>query len=81
MGHLCSAYKWHILEPSFLQKLYVGVISKDDIETVKQVAETVPVDNETLDILDKLEDEFILESDDEDYYDAREIPREKRGYI
>ncbi|OJJ84613.1 uncharacterized protein ASPGLDRAFT_66170 [Aspergillus glaucus CBS 516.65] len=61
---------------SFLQKLYIGVISKDDIETVKQAAETVPVDNETV----EWDYECILESD-EDYRDAREILGEKRGAI
>lgn len=75
---------------SFLQKLFVAVISKDDIEPIKYVAKTVPVDNETvewdcqeyvLDLLDKLEDEFILEKDDEDYRDARETLMEKRGAI
>lgn len=57
---------------------------------MKQAAETVPVDNETvewdcqdyvLDILDNLEEEFILDCDDEDYRAAREILREKRGAI
>lgn len=65
-------------------------IRKADVKTVKQTAETVSVDNETvewdcqdyvLDILDNLEDEFILDRDDEDYRDAREILREKRGAI
>lgn len=60
----------------FLRRVYVAVISKTDIETVKQVAQTVPVDNETvewdcqeyvLDMLDRLEDEFVLDRDDEDY--------------
>ena len=72
----------------FLQRVYVAVISKTDIETVKQVAETVPVDNETvewdcqeyvLDMLDRLEDEFVLDRDDEDYQDARETLRDRRG--
>lgn len=65
-------------------------IRKADVKTVKRTAETVSVDNETvewdcqdyvLDILDNLEDEFILDRDDEDYRDAREILREKRGAI
>lgn len=72
----------------FLRREYVAVISKTDIETVKQVAQTVPVDNETvewdcqeyvLDRLDRLEDEFVLDRDDEDYQDARETLRERRG--
>ena len=72
----------------FLRRVYVAVISKTDIETVKQVAQTVPVDNETvewdcqeyvLDMLDRLEDECVLDRDDEDYQDARETLRERRG--
>ena len=72
----------------FLRKLYVAVISKTDIETVKQVAQTVPVDNDTvewdcqeyvLDMLDRLEDEFVLDRDDEDYQDARETLGDRRG--
>lgn len=75
---------------SFLQKLYIAVISKDDIELIKHVAKMVPVDNKTvewdcqkyvLDLLDKLEDKFILEKDDEDYHDVRETLMEKRGAI
>ncbi|KKK24673.1 hypothetical protein P175DRAFT_0498461 [Aspergillus ochraceoroseus IBT 24754] len=73
---------------SFLGKEYVAVISKADIEKIKEVASTVPVDNETvewdcqdyvLEILDKLEDEFILEEYDEDYREARRVLREKKG--
>lgn len=75
---------------SFLGKEYVGIISKADIERIKNVASTIPVDNETvewdcqdyvLEILDKLEDEFVLEEDDEDYREARSILKEKRGAI
>lgn len=66
----------------------MAVISKTDIETVKQVAQTVPVDNETVewdcqeyvpDMLDRLEDEFVLDRDDEDYQDARETLGDRRG--
>ncbi|KAJ5795583.1 uncharacterized protein N7518_004123 [Penicillium psychrosexuale] len=75
---------------SFLGKEYVGVIGKADIERIKNVASAIPVDNETvewdcqdyvLEILDKLEDEFILEEDDEDYREARSVLKEKRGPI
>lgn len=75
---------------SFLQKIYIGLIRNADVEIVKQTAETVPMDNETvewdcqdyvLEILDNLEDEFILDHDDEDYCDVREILKEKRGAI
>jgi hypothetical protein len=48
------------------------------------------VDNETtewdcqdyvLEILDNLEEEFVLDSDDEDYIDARQTLKDKRGAI
>lgn len=54
---------------SFISKLYVGVIGKNDVQGVRDAAKTVKVDNETMDwdcqdyvleILDKLEAEFIL---------------------
>lgn len=50
--------------------------------------ETVVVDNEmfewdcqeyVLDMLDRLEEEYVLDCDDEDYRDAREILRDRRG--
>lgn len=50
----------------------------------------MPVENETvewdcqnyvLEILDVLEDEFILESDNEEYHEATEILRGKRGAV
>lgn len=72
----------------FLHTLYVGVIDRNDIHAVTQVAETVFVDNETfewdcqeyvLDILDRLEEEYVLDCDDEDYRDAREVLRDERG--
>ncbi|KAI3097502.1 hypothetical protein CBS147333_9312 [Penicillium roqueforti] len=75
---------------SFLGKEYVGVIGKADIERIKNVASAIPVDNETvewdcqdyvLEILDRLEDEFVLEEDDEDYREARSVLKEKRGAI
>ncbi|KAJ6144364.1 hypothetical protein N7470_008259 [Penicillium chermesinum] len=65
---------------SFLGKEYLGVISKADVQRIENVALTIPVDNETvewdcqnyvLDILDKLEEDFILKEDDEDYREAR----------
>lgn len=52
----------------FLHNLYIGVIGKNDIDMVKQISETVIVDNKTfewdcqeyvLDILDRLEEERI----------------------
>ncbi|CAG8027837.1 unnamed protein product [Penicillium salamii] len=73
---------------SFLGKEYVGVISKPDIQRVKDVASTIHVDNETvewdcqdyvLEILDKLEEDYILDENDGDYRDARAILKDKRG--
>lgn len=75
---------------NFIKKLYVGVISEGDIPTVKSAVESVPVDNETtewdcqdyvLEILDQLQDEYILDEDDEDYQEARKELRSKRGAI
>ncbi|RMZ86476.1 hypothetical protein DV736_g6298, partial [Chaetothyriales sp. CBS 134916] len=73
---------------SYLGKQYVGVISDKDIPAVRKAVAEVKVDNETtewdcqeyvIDILDKLEEELILEEDDEDYKEARKALRKKRG--
>ncbi|KAJ5306255.1 hypothetical protein N7508_005270 [Penicillium antarcticum] len=75
---------------SFLGKEYVGVIGKSDIQRIKNVASTINVDNETVEwdcqdyvlgTLDKLEEEFVLDEDDQDYRDARSILKRKRGAI
>ncbi|KAJ5488453.1 hypothetical protein N7539_003343 [Penicillium diatomitis] len=75
---------------SFLGKEFVGYIGKNDIERIKVVASTIHVDNGTvewdcqdyvLEILDKLEDDFVLDTDDEDYSRARSILKGKRGAI
>lgn len=75
---------------SFLQQLFVAVIHDSDIETVEIAAQSVPVDNETvewdcqdyvLEVLDKLVEEFVLDANDEEYIDAREILKERRGAI
>ncbi|PGH31121.1 hypothetical protein GX50_06098 [[Emmonsia] crescens] len=75
---------------NFVGKIFVAVISKTDIQRVYDVVSATPVDNDTvewdcqkyvLDILDELEDEFILEEDDEEYREAREELKEKRGAI
>lgn len=73
---------------SFLGDLYIGVIGDLDIARVKAAADAVHVDNETLEwdcqdyvleMLDHLENDFVLESDDEDYQEARKILKRKRG--
>lgn len=75
---------------SFIRKLYVGALSDSDIERVKSAARQVPVDNETsewdcqdyvLEILDRLQDDYVLDEDDEDYREARKELRTKRGAI
>lgn len=75
---------------NFLGKEYVGIIQKEDIEKIKTVASTIHVDNETvqwdcqdyvLEILDQLEEDYILEENDEDYREARSILKAKRGAI
>ncbi|KAE8386928.1 hypothetical protein BDV23DRAFT_175057 [Aspergillus alliaceus] len=75
---------------SYLDKLYVGMLRPDDLKHVAKAAEETDVDNETLEwdcqdyvleVLDKLEEEFILESDDEDYQAAREELKGRRGAI
>lgn len=74
----------------FIRKLYVGVLGDNDIQRVKDAVESIRVDNETsewdcqdyvLEILDRLEEEYILEEDDEDYQAAREELKSKRGAI
>ncbi|KAI1971591.1 hypothetical protein LOZ53_004460 [Ophidiomyces ophidiicola] len=79
-----------IFEVNFVGKVFVAVISKNDIPRVHDIVNITPVDNETvewdcqeyvLDILDKLEDDFILEEEDEEYREPREELKEKRGAI
>ncbi|OJD09651.1 hypothetical protein ACJ73_10165 [Blastomyces percursus] len=75
---------------NFVGKVFIATISNEDIQRVYDVVSATPVDNDTvewdcqeyvLDILDKLENEFILEEDDEEYRAAREELKEKRGAI
>ncbi|CAI7597161.1 unnamed protein product [Penicillium viridicatum] len=75
---------------TFLRQFFIAVLGEDDVERVKSAAQSVPVDNETvewdcqdyvLEILDKLQEDFILDKDDEDYIDVREILTEERGGI
>lgn len=73
---------------SFRRLVFVAVLDQEDIERVKTATENVSVDNETvewdcqdyvLEVLDNLEEEFVLDENDEDYIDARKFLREKRG--
>lgn len=75
---------------SYVSNVYVATLRDDDIADVKEAAKQVRVDNDTVDwdcqdyvleLLDKLEDEFILEEDDEDYREARKELKKRRGAI
>jgi hypothetical protein len=75
---------------SFTGKLFVGTISDSDIQRVKDTAKSVPVDNETvewdcqdyvLEMLDQLQEDYVLDEEDEDYQEARKELRSKRGAI
>ncbi|CAG7941665.1 unnamed protein product [Penicillium nalgiovense] len=75
---------------TFLRQFFVAVLGEDDVERVKSAAQTVPVDNETiewdcqdyvLEILDKPQEGLVLDKDDEDYMDVREILMEERGSV
>ncbi|PYH92378.1 hypothetical protein BO71DRAFT_26457 [Aspergillus ellipticus CBS 707.79] len=75
---------------SYVSNVYVATLRDDDIADVKEAARQVRVDNDTVDwdcqdyvleLLDKLEDEFILEENDEDYREARKELKKRRGAI
>lgn len=75
---------------TYMAKLCVSVLGKDDVQSVNDIVKSVKVDNDTiewdcqdhvLEVLDALEDEFILESDDEEYVEARKELKMKRGAI
>lgn len=75
---------------TFIRQYFVAMIGRDDIERVKSAAQSVPVDNESvewdcqdyvLEILDILEEELVLDKDDADYIEVREILMEERGGI
>lgn len=75
---------------NFIGSIYVGLISSTDVPAMQKCVSSVDVNNETiewdcqdyvLEILDKLEEETILEEDDEDYKIAREDLLERRGAI
>ncbi|KAL1859110.1 hypothetical protein Plec18170_002225 [Paecilomyces lecythidis] len=74
----------------FLNKLYVGVISEADTGLIKNLSSSQPVDNETvewdcqdfvLEFLDKLEEEYVLDTNDEEYREARQELKRRRGAI
>lgn len=57
---------------------------------MKDAANSIPVDNETsewdcqdyvLEILDRLQEDYVLDEDDEDYQEARKELWSKRGPI
>lgn len=75
---------------TFLRQLFVAVLGEGDIERVKSAARSVPVDNETvewdcqdyvLEVLERLQEDLVLDKDDADYIEVREILMEERGGI
>ena len=75
---------------SFRELLFIAVLREGDVARVESAAQSVTVDNETiewdcqdyvLEVLDELEAEYVLDADEEEYIDAREILRERRGAI
>ncbi|KAL5333623.1 hypothetical protein BJX70DRAFT_54969 [Aspergillus crustosus] len=73
---------------SLIKSLFVGEIGIPDIATVKRVVEEAMVDNETLEwdcqdyvleILEACEREAVLEENDPDYAEVKEILLHKRG--
>ncbi|PWY85024.1 hypothetical protein BO70DRAFT_352130 [Aspergillus heteromorphus CBS 117.55] len=74
--------------PTFIKSVFVGHIGHPDIPTVKDVVNATAVDNETLEwdcqdyvleILEGCEREAVLDDEDADYVEAREILRSIRG--
>lgn len=77
-------------DPTYLGKLFVGLINHNDIAAVKDIVRETIVDNENvewdcqeyvLDILERLQDGFYLDPDDEEYRDAKTELKGKRGAI
>ncbi|BCS25490.1 uncharacterized protein APUU_50201S [Aspergillus puulaauensis] len=73
---------------SFLESLHVGEIGIPDIPTVRRIVDEARVDNETLEwdcqeyvleILEACEVEAVLEEEDPDYAEVKEILRRRRG--
>lgn len=73
---------------SYLGNVYIGTLSPGDLKHVEKAVKETPVENETLEwdcqeyvleILYKLEDDFVLDGEDEDYQAAREELSNKRG--
>ncbi|KAJ5779951.1 hypothetical protein N7457_005111 [Penicillium paradoxum] len=75
---------------TFLRQFFVAVLRESDVGRVRSAAQSVPVDNETvewdchdyvLEVLEKLQEDSILDQDDADYVEVREILMEERGGI
>ena len=75
---------------SLVEMIFLDTINAGDIAIVKEAARSIPVDNETvewdcqdyvLEILDKLEEEAVLDEDDEQYSEAKEEVTERRGPV
>ncbi|KAL3488627.1 hypothetical protein BJX62DRAFT_239849 [Aspergillus germanicus] len=75
---------------TLVETLWVGEIGIPDIATLKQIVDEARVDNETLEwdcqeyvleILEAREREAILEEDDLDYAESKQILKSRRGPI
>lgn len=73
---------------TFLESLHVGEIGIPDIPTVRRIVDEARVDNATLEwdcqeyvleILEACEVEAVLEEEDPDYAEVKEILRRRRG--
>ncbi|KAL2847190.1 hypothetical protein BJY01DRAFT_167612 [Aspergillus pseudoustus] len=75
---------------TLIESLYVGEIGIPDVATVKKIVDEARVDNETLEwdcqeyvleLLEACEREAILEEDDLDFAETKQILKTKRGPI
>ncbi|KAL2802241.1 hypothetical protein BJX63DRAFT_120372 [Aspergillus granulosus] len=75
---------------TLIESLFVAEIGTPDVATVKQIVEEARVDNETLEwdcqeyvleILETFEREAILEEDDLDYAEIKQVLKARRGPI
>lgn len=71
-------------------EIVISVLVKGDTNRIKEIASSQHVDNETtewdcqdylLELLEKLEDEYILDGDDEEYCEAKKELKKRRGAI
>ncbi|KAH8816979.1 hypothetical protein F5884DRAFT_241413 [Xylogone sp. PMI_703] len=74
----------------FSHKIFIAEINNSDVQKLEHVVCETPVDNETaewdgqeyvFDILERLEVECIVDKDDEEYHEAKEELKAKRGAV